>query len=428
MMTLKIKFDSSWTNSMFDGPGGSPLFTSGKQFGDSMRGLVAADPALLQADTRIPYLQGLQKLNPGMAYRVPESYDRAVQGVLSRLVGEVRRLDAVEKDHLALRAFLAGSYEMNIDEENSQTNLLATYQTNQVASGGVGVISKDALYCGSAEAREIFGFLGLSLAEMQEQVDEISTFQGDHPRYRWTPKSPADLISRLGALDEEQKQTIKSEKGATAEGSEYVSPYANLCQFFEVAFKGDVETTVAKRIAAAAAVAASSAGKKLSKSSAIPTTVASGALEGWSLAGALVVTRIRQLQPAMVADLVAAGGLSRNGGLGGMSMTGEIGGVTAKDMYGFASGQKAESNSMPYRCTVPVTFKASPDIAGSGLAKDRTSYIASGVIKKTGSMTFKISGDAVLEQEIFEAIRKACVGPFHFGKKGVAHIEKLTWT
>ena len=49
----------------------------------------------------------------------------------------------------------------------------------------------------------------------------------------------------------------------------------------------------------------------------------------------------------------------------------------------------------------------------------------SGVLKKTGTITFTIGDEPELEQELHAAIEAASVGPFHFGKKGVAYVQSL---
>jgi hypothetical protein len=46
-------------------------------------------------------------------------------------------------------------------------------------------------------------------------------------------------------------------------------------------------------------------------------------------------------------------------------------------------------------------------------------------LKKTGTITFTMNDMPELEHELHTAIEAASVGPFHFGKKGVAYVQSL---
>lgn len=409
MFSLKIRFESSWTNSFFDAPGGEPLFTSGSALTKSTKGLVAVDTALLRDHpTRQPFLRALQASNPDLLYRVPENFDRTVQGVLSRLVGEVRRLSDVEADHLALRAFSAGRYVLDVEHEHSQTTKLTTYNTNDIQTGGAGLISNESLYGPTSQAKYLFGFLSLSLDEMQKRATEILSWScvDEHPEFQWTPASPAALMDRLNVLLEEQTEVVKVAKSASKNDT-YETPYLALCQELASALPDETQFTLNKNVAAGIA-----SGKPAA------ATIEEGGLEGWALAGALMVARIKGLAESERAEFIASGALTKNGGLSGMGMSGTVGRITEKDMFAFSTGAKAQSNRMPYGITVPVSVNVK--------GKNMNLYLPTGVLKKTGSLVFEIDSDEDVEQELFDAIEAASVGPFHFGKKGVAYIQQLT--
>lgn len=407
MLTLQIRFESSWTNSFCDGPGGEHLFSSGSDLSKSAKGIIPADPGLLDEHSRHAYLVDLQAKNPGLLYRVPVDFNRTVQGVLARLVGEIRRLEDVEQDHLALRAFGGGDYTIDLEHEHSQTTRLSTSKTNDVLGGGAGIIRDEVqqLYSPNPKTRYLFGFLGLNLAQMQQRVTEVLDYEEGHPEFTWTPSTPAALIERLyQQLPEEQKVGMKAARQAAGQGS-YVSPYLALCQQLQRVLPQEVQEQLRKN------AESSTSGKPL------PLDLASGALEGWGLAGALVVARIRRLSDEMRDDFFKAGVLNKNKAVAGLAMSGGVGRITPKDVYKYASGVPMESNRMPYSIDVPVVLRDGN--------KEKKGFVPSGVLKKTGTLKFHIRDDDALAQEVYDAIRAASVGPFHFGKKGVAYIEKL---
>ena len=405
MLELKIRFESSWTNSFYEEPGGAPLFTSGSDLSGSAKqklNPVAFDrEAALRSGSRLAFLQALQAANPGLLYRVPVSFDRALQGVLARLVGEVRRLSDVEPSHLALRAFTAGQCHVDIEHEYSQTTKLATYEINKIQTQGAGLINNELLYADSEVALNLFGHLGQSLQDIEFAIDDILK-TGPRPAvYTWFPPSPAALIDRINALDEEQAALIKVAKKAAGKGV-YTSPFAALFKALAATLADEAPVTLAKQ-------------QELHKQGKpAGLSIEAGALDGWSIAGATIVARIKLYTDTQKTALISAGALTRSGGLAGIAMSGAIGNVTPKDLFSFASGVNAVSNRMPYTVDVPV-----PDATG------RSQPVPTGVLKKTGTITYTLNDSPALEQELHNAIEAASVGPFHFGKKGIAYVQSL---
>lgn len=406
MLQLQIRFESSWTNSFYDGPGGEPLFTSGSQLMGSVKGLTTVDMdrvTTIESKSRVAFLQKLQKANPGLLYKVPESFDRTVQGVLARLVGEVRRLSAVEGNHLALRAFGSGTYSLNIEHEHSQTTKLATYEVNDIQTGGAGLIKNEVLYSKSKESAYLFGHLGLSLDDIQFKLSDLLSTSEALPSIGdiWTPSSPSELIEKIRKLDDEQGEVIKAAHKAAGKGS-YHSPYSLAFEELTKAFPQDANAALAKQSLLA------SQGKKAALS------INEGALEGWSIAGAVIAARIKLLDDAALKQFIQAGALTKNGGLAGLAMSGAVGNITPKDVFNFATGVRAESNRMPYAVEIPIE---QPD--------GRKQFVPSGILKKTGTLVFEIDQHPELEKELDDAIKAASVGPFHFGKKGIAYVAHL---
>lgn len=408
MLELKIRFESSWTNSFYTEPGGIPLFTSGSGLAGSLRpkgglSLVNFDRQVAsKSGSRIAYLQELQAANPELLYRVPVSFDRAVQGVLARLVGEVRRLSDVESNHLAFRAFQAGECDIDIEHEHSQTTKLATYEVNDIQTGGAGLITNDVLYSQTEMSRHLFGHLSQSLVDLDFSIGDVLQVGPLPTGMHWRPESPAALIDRINALDEEQSEVIKKAKKAAGKGGTYASPFSGVLTALAKALPTDVEATLLKQAEL----------HKLGKSDGL--SIEAGGLDRWSIAGATVVARIKQLSKDELTAFISAGALTKDGNLKGMAMSGWVGNITPKDMFSFASGVTAESGRMPYGIEVPVMQ-----------ANGRAQFVPSGVIKKTGTITFTIDDKPDLEKELHTAIEAASVGPFHFGKKGIAYVQSL---
>lgn len=408
MLELKIRFESSWSNSFYSEPGGKPLFTSGSRLSGSMKPNGGLKPvtfdreSALKSGSRLAYLQALQAANPELLYRVPVSFDRAVQGILARLVGEVRRLSDVEDSHLALRAFQAGDCDVHIEHEYSQTTKLATYEINDIQTGGAGLITNAALYSNSEVSRRLFGHLGQSLMDLEFSIEDVLKPGVLPGGLMWFPESPAALIDRINVLDQEQSDVIKKAKKAAGKGGTYASPYFGVLSVLARAMPRDAEVTIAKQT------------ELHVQGKAVGLSIESGALDGWSIAGATIVARIKMLTAEELGAYIAAGALTKFGGLAGMAMSGGVGNITPKDLYYFASGAWAESGRMPYGIDVPVMQ-----------ANGRSQFVPSGVLKKTGMITFKIVDSPELEHELHTAIESASVGPFHFGKKGVAYVQSL---
>lgn len=408
MLELKIRFESSWTNSFYAESGGAPLFTSGSGLAGSLRPKGGLNPVIFdrqaasQSRSRIAYLQALQAANPELLYRVPVSFDRAVQGVLARLVGEVRRLSDVETSHLAFRAFQAGECDIDIEHEHSQTTKLSTYEVNDIQTGGAGLITNDVLYSQTEMSRHLFGHLGQSLVDLALCVGDVLQSGPLPAGMRWCPESPSALIERINLLDEEQSEVIKKAKKTSGKGGTYVTPYGSALTALARALPSDADAALLKQLEL----------HKQGKPAGL--SIEAGALDGWSIAGATVVARIKVMPKDDLATFIAAGALTKAGGLAGMAMSGGVGKITPKDLFNFSSGVKAESGRMPYGIEVPVMQPGG-----------RPQFVPSGVIKKTGTITFTIDDKPNLELELHTAIEAASVGPFHFGKKGVAYVQSL---
>ena len=405
MLELKIRFESSWTNSFYEEPGGAPLFTSGSDLSGSAKqklNPVAFDrDGAQRSGSRLAFLQALQAANPELLYRVPVSFDRAVQGVLARLVGEVRRLSDVEQSHLALRAFAAGEFEVNIEHEHSQTTTLSTYKDNAIQTQGAGLISNEVLYSDNAVSRYLFGHLGQSLEALQFSIHDLLTPGTALAGLGWFPSSPSALIDRLAALFSEQAKEIKDAKSLAGKGP-YRSPYQAVFLALSSALPSQATATLEIQNEFARQ------GKQASLS------VESGAFDGWWIGSAIIIARIKMLTDDERAAFIKAGALTERGNLSGINSTGTVGFVTEKGVYTFASGASAVSSRMPYAIDIPVQ-----DSTG------RTLKVPSGVLKKTGTITYTLKDSPELEQELHSAIESASVGPFHFGKKGIAYVQSL---
>lgn len=410
MLELTLRFESSWTNSFAQSPGGPARFTSGSELSKSIKGLqrpTDTDPTLMASTTTesdsgpLTYLRQLQAANPGMHYRVPDSYDNTVKGVLARLVSEVRRLEMLEPDHIALRAFAAGHAHIQHDALYSQTTTLTSAAANAIQSGGAGLIERDGLYQHGEAAQYLFGFLGMNMAQLEAHAAHIMAGTEPLPAPVWTPASPSQLLHRLNTLQAEQAEAVKAaQKHAKDSEQPYASPYPHLLAVLQQYLPQEVHDFAHK-----AQEKASGAGKHTA-------TLDSQ----WWLASALIVAKIKQLSPERKQALIQAQMLNPNGNLSGIAMTGSVGAVTAKDLFKFASGRYQYSHRLPYTVELPLA---------TSHAKGNPVMAPAGVIKKNGTLTFTLQDQPQLEQALYAAIRAASVGPLHFGKKGIAWLEKL---
>lgn len=341
----------------------------------------------------LSYLRTLQSANPKLLYKVPVSFKRTVQGVLSRLIGEVRRLRDIDEDHLSFRSINNGTFELKIEHEHSQTTKLTTYEMNDIQTGGAGLITNNVLYGNSFESKYLFGHLDLSLAEMCSSIDDIVSLKYSG---NWVPESPSVLIDRLNRLKDEQETAIKVTQSKADEES-YRSPFATALRSLEKIFPSDAVNSLIK----------------LSFSSHV-STIENGGLDRWSIAGSLIVAKINALSDNDRESFIKSGALTKAGGLSGLAMSGNVGNITPKDLYRFASGSSATSNKMPYSINMPV-------IDGS----NKSVKIPTGILEKTGDIEFTICNSPDLEFELHAAIQNASVGPFHFGKKGVAYVKDI---
>jgi len=436
MLKLTLRFESSWTNSFYEqdesGAPVTPRFDSGRSLNSSTRNLVRVDDepfdpqGKLTGSTRIPMLRQLQAANPSLAYRVPDSFDSTVIGVLARLVGDVRRLRMIESDdpgHIALRAFAKGKYAVHIETETSMLTTLATAEPKDIQTAGAGICTYDALFTPSALTRELFGHLDMSVEDMELAVahDPSALTAGS-----WAPDSTGALVRRLQARQEEQDAIVAAARKAAVDGDlTYVTPFPAMGAWMMQALPEDVAAKLAKLTESAAEMAAEMAAEadraaiegrvgKVKKLTPPPLTVPAGALDAWGFAGAVVMARLKSLPETVRQQMVDDGTLTAAGNLAGLAMSGNVGRLTEKDMFRFASGVPATSHSLPFSVELPMRVNG------------RDVTIPSGVLKKDGTLSFELDGDAALESELFDAITAASVGPLHFGKKGVAYITKLS--
>ena len=411
MLELTLRFESSWSNSLAQSPGGPARFTSGSDLSKSIKGLQRPEaehtPPEASRTTEtgsgpLPYLRQLQAANPAMQYRVPESYDNTVKGVLARLVGEVRRLEMLEPEHLALRAFAHGQAHVQHTALYSQTTTLTSAVPNPIQSGGAGLIERDGLYQHSEAARYLFGFLGLNMAQLETHAFGILGGTSIPLSAEiWTPDSPSQLLHRLSTLQAEQDEAVKAaQKQAKNSGQTYASPYPNLLAALQ------------KHLAQEAHDFAHKAQEKASGTDKAAATIDSQ----WWLAAALTIAKIKLLNPEEKQSFIDEGLLNSNGFLQGITMNGNVGEVTPKGLFQFASGRYQYSNRLPYSVELPMPVSD---------AKGKPIMAPAGVIKKDGTLRFTLQGQPQLEQELYDAIRAASVGPLHFGKKGIAWLEKL---
>ena len=100
MLNIEISFQDSWTNQFLD-EHRNPLFTSMSGFNAKQRKLsnVVFNSNTAPQQTLVEHVRQQNRDNPGMALRVPATYDNTVRGVVARLLGEVRRLSNLDAEH-----------------------------------------------------------------------------------------------------------------------------------------------------------------------------------------------------------------------------------------------------------------------------------------------------------------------------------------
>lgn len=372
MLHIHIRFESSLTNTLLD-EDKSQLFTSSKNFngGQVKLSSVALDEHAPKNQTMVHHVRKLNQANPSMTYRVPMDYDNTVKGVVARLCGEVRRLSLLEEDHPLHAVWATMKYELDVHSEHSECYALAT-PPNELQGSGSGIVPADnPFYNGDPIARSILGHLQYSLSE---QLME-KTLVGN-----WIPKSPFELINRLAVLEKEQEVLAAAEKVLLGEA--YKSPFTSYAQWFNtqcqaIGWKPDTAPNI----------------------------------DYWNLAGSRIALNIMRLDPALKKDLIEKGFLSRNGNLPGIAMSGGIGKTTAKDIYSGAGCNKAFSTRMPYQTTLWFEHNT------------KKMPLTLGMLKKSGRLHIQIDNS---NQEVWmQRIRDCAVGPFQFGKKGLAYVERM---
>ena len=399
MLRLQIRFEGSWVNSFSD-EHDRPRFTSGQQL-TPPSGLtpIGLDPDMLgKPGVRLAWVQTLQRENPQLAYRVPENFESTAAGTLARLVGEVRRLAVVRRDdpdHVALRAMAKGKWSVRCESERSETISLATRKANDIQGGGAGLVVDRALYEDPQVGRMLFGHLDVTFEAM---VDALRV--GRLPEGNWRPASPGRLCERLSALEADQKAWLKSMR----DENDAASPFDGLVGAFGPAL---VDRAEQRRVALNE--------ETRDKDPEAPESTLGTVLERWSLAGAVAIARLHGLNDNERGDLVARNVLNKSFGIAGITMAGKgIGRVTPKDVFTAATGVRAKSYRVPCAVDLPL------DIGAKGSISVRT-----GVIIHDGTLVFELTGERELEEELYRRIEAAAVGPFHFGKKGLARITQI---
>lgn len=313
---------------------------------------------------REDYVRELNRRFPGMPFRVPASYENTVLGVVARLMGETRRIEYLEDEHPAKRFMAVAKHRIEVESESDETFTFSTKPVQQ-QGGGAGVVASDnPLYDHGPLAQALFSQLGGNLADI---------VRGVLPAKPWTPGTPYDLITRCEAIDQEQAQ-LKRSRGPEYEVAiglvrERWLPIFN-DQGIEV--KGDV-----------------------------------GA---WSWAGTSIVVALGAMPPDAVATLRERGGLSKTGNITGIAGSGAVGRITPKDLYKGATGKSLYSTRMPFGLLVKRGIETK---------------MVMGAIVKSGYLDITCDGNEGLEAEVKGLIQDAAIGPFTFGKKGLAYVESM---
>lgn len=369
MLNIEISFQDSWTNQFLD-EHRNPLFTSMSGFNAKQRKLsnVVFNSNTAPQQTLVEHVRQQNRNNPGMALRVPSTYDNTVRGVVARLLGEVRRLSNLDAEHPLHSVWNGMTYTLDISSEESQLVSLAT-PPNDLQGSGAGVLAGQlAIYNNTPIARRLFCHLEHSL----ETILKNPGVQGT-----WYPSGPAELIARLSTLKDEQV-LLKEEN--PLEWPIWLNNYASWLN--------------------------SELAKTFFKDVSIKPP------EGWNLAGALAVLRIYQLNDHDRKAAIAIGTLTPRGGFGGLAMTGNIGNITIKDIYANTTGGKrAVSTRMPYQSDMWVEHNG------------KKMSIPIGIIKKTGILRISIVHPN--EYELAKRIQDTSVSTFQFGKKGLAFVKNI---
>jgi len=381
MLHLHIGFEGSWTNSFLD-EDHNPRFTSGSGFGAGNRQLKAVvipDPASPHS-TRVDTVRAMNRANPGMTYQVPANYDNTVRGIVARLLGEVRRLNRLEPEHLVRRIADKMTYQLKLSSEHDEIVALAT-PPNEIQSGGAGLLpAGNPLYEKGELAKKVFGHL--------DHPFEALLSKGLGAEGAWAPYSPTDLVTRLAMRDDEQDLFFKALKSSSGE-----------------------EAVKAVRKAFATGLADALKEAKLE--------VALSVDKPWSIAGALLAAKVHLLTAEEKTALIEVGALSRAGNLPGLAMSGGLGGLTIKDLYAGAGCKKAISSQMPY--TTELWLYPGEEAQKA----DKKKPFSLGIIKKSGTLEIAIDIDEDQAREVTDHIEAASVGVFHFGKKGIAYVQRI---
>lgn len=367
MLQLRIRFSDSLSNRFLD-EHGLPLFESLSKLKESAQGITPGEISFSAgAVWREDYVRELNRRFPGMSYRVPTSYDSTVLGVIARLMGEVRRIERLEADHPARRLMDASTYQMKIEDESDATFTCMTTREEIVQqSGGAGIVRDDhPLYDRGPLASALFGHLGQGLPDI---------VRGKPVARPWTPATPFELISRLHELDAEQSHLRRSKSSEHDDLARVVQDrwMPVLKQQRDIVLEADAAR--------------------------------------WFWPGASIVFALKNLSAEQSAVLAHRGGLSPRSNLKGIAASKQVGRVTAKDVYNGAGARYMPSLRMPYGLFVKKGIKTS---------------MVMGAIAKSGYVDVECRGDAALQAESRRLIEEAAVGPFTFGKKGIAYLEHV---
>ena len=377
MLNIEISFQDSWTNQFLD-EHRNPLFTSMSGFNAKQQKLsnVVFNSNTVPQQTLVEHVRQQNRNNPGMALRVPATYDNTVRGVVARLLGEVRRLSNLDAKHPLHSVWNGMTYTLDISSEESQLVSLATIP-NDLQGSGAGVLEDNlAAYKDTPVTHRLFGHLEHNLKTIMDNPEVQGT---------WFPKEPLDLIRRLSELEDEKKYL------------KYENPleWPTRLNRFSTWLKNELMQTSFESIKP----------KEPGQSNL-------GNPDKWNLAGAMTVLRIYQLSENDRSNAIAQEILTPRGGFGGLAMKGNIGIITIKDLYASTKGGKrAVSTRMPYQSDMWVEHNG------------KKMSIPVGVIKKTGNLRISIVHPN--EYELAKRIQDTSVSTFQFGKKGLAFVKNI---
>jgi len=384
MLQLTISFDGSWTNAFADEKH-NHLFTSGN--GLSEKAVTPGKKSLILGinETTIPQTE---------TYRVVNDFTNTVKGIIARISGETRRLNAIPATHPLHAVFEKTTHEMKLQHKWSEIVTLESTKMNDVRTGGAGVVSATNLFFnGSAISHKLFSHYQLSLEELYEHLSENTQIAP------WAPSTPGEFISIHNERAAYLKSAPKPVKKSSQEEIDAYEQHQNLVISIAEILTGKFETF--GMIDA------------IRFTNDIPCYETNGFLYT-----AVLIAKLKELPKSEFNRLKETGSISKNGNISGVAMTGNIGGITEKDVYG-SCAEKLQTNKLPYMAEVKVMHPMRND-------KEQWHYTKLGVIKKTGECIVTIDVNQELEELLLEKINQADVNVFQFGKKGIAWVSDIS--